>query len=152
MKASKCKIAYESIEFLGQQPNLAGMSPTEAKIKVVQEWDTLRNVKDVKPFLGFANYYQRYIHQFVEAAHPLTNLTKKGVEWQWGPYQKEVFHQLKQKLCEAPILQYPDLKLPYAVMTDASRAIVGGVLMQNEGDGLQPLVCVSKELKPSERR
>ena len=108
---------------------LAGMSPTEAKIRAVQEWGTPRDVKDVRSFLGFANYYWRYIHQFAEVAHPLTELTKKGVDWQWGPYQKEAFHQLKQKLCEAPILRFPDLKLPYTVVTDAKGAAVGGVLM-----------------------
>ena len=116
----KCEIAYESIEFLGQQVTPARMSPTKVKIKAVQEWDTSQDVKDVRSFLGFANYYRQYVHHFAEVAHPLTMLTKKGVEWQWGPYEKEAFRQLKQKLCEAPILRYPDPKLPYTVVTDAS--------------------------------
>ena len=128
------------------------MSSNEVKIKAVQEWDTPQDVKDVRSFLGFANYYRRYVHQFAEVAHPLTELTKKGVEWQWGPYQREAFRQLKQKLCEAPILRYPDPKLPYTVVTDASRAAVGGVLMQDQGEGLQPLAFISKALKPSEGR
>ena len=91
VKASKRKIAYKSIEFLVQQVTLAGMSPTKVKIKAVWEWDTPQDVKDVKSFLGFANYYWRYVHQFTELAHPLTELTKMCVEWQWGPYQKEAF-------------------------------------------------------------
>ena len=65
---------------------LARMSPTKMKIQVEQEWDTPQDVKDVRAFLGFANYYQRYVHQFAEVAHPLMELAKKGVEWQWGPY------------------------------------------------------------------
>ena len=109
-------------------------------------------MKDIRSFLGFANYYRRYVHQFAEVAHPLTELTKKGVEWQWGPYEKEAFRQLKQKLCEAPILQYPDPKLLYIVVTDALGTTVGGVLMQDQGEGLQPLAFMSKALKPSERR
>ena len=127
------------------------MSPTEAKIRAMQEWDTLQDVKDVRSLLGFANYYQRYIHQFAEVAHPLTGLTKKGVDWQWGPHQKEAFCQLKQKLSEAPILQFPNLKLPYTVVTDASGATVAGVLMQDQGEDLQPLAFMSKALKPLER-
>ena len=79
-KASKCEIGYRSIEFLGQQVTPAGMSPTEAKLKAVREWDTPRDVKDVRSFLGFANYYRRYVHQFAEVAHPLTKLTKKSME------------------------------------------------------------------------
>ena len=137
-KTSKCKIVYKSIEFLGQQVTPAGMSPTEAKLRAMWEWDTPRDVNDVRSSLGFANYYRRYIHQFIEVAHPLTKLKKKGVDWQWGPYQKKTFRQLKQKLCEAPILLFPNLKLPYTVVTDASGAVVGGVLMQDQGEGLQP--------------
>ena len=68
---------------------------------------------------------------------------KKGVDWQWGPYQKEAFRQLKQKLCEAPILRFPDLKLPYTVVTDASGAAMGGMLMQDQGEGLQTLAFMS---------
>ena len=85
-KASKCDIAYESIEFLGQQVTPARMSPTEVKIKAMWEWDTPQDVKDVRSLLGFSSYYQRYMHQFTEVVHPLIELTKKGVEWQWGPY------------------------------------------------------------------
>ena len=61
-KASKCEIACRSIEFLGQQVTLATMSPTKAKIRAVQEWNTPRDVKDVRSFLGFANYYRWHIH------------------------------------------------------------------------------------------
>ena len=61
-KASNCKIAYKSIKFLGQQVTPAGMSPIEAKIRAMREWDTPQNVKDVGSFLGFANYYWGYIH------------------------------------------------------------------------------------------
>ena len=77
------------------------------------EWDTNQDAKDVRSFLGFVNYYRRHVHQFAKVAYPLTELTKKGVEWQWGPYQKEALCQLKEKLCEPPILWYLDLKLPY---------------------------------------
>ena len=76
---------------------------------------------------------------------------KKGVDWQWGPYQKEAFRQLKQKLCKAPILRFPDPKLQYTMVMDASGAAVGGVLMQDHGEGLQPLAFMSKALKASER-
>ena len=131
-KASKCEIAYESIEFLVQQATPARMSPTEVKIKAVREWDTPQDVKgrQVLPW-ALPTTIGGMCISLPKSAHPLTELTKKGVEWQWGPYQKEAFCQLKQKLCEAPILRYPDPKLPYTMVTDASGAAVGGVLMQD---------------------
>ena len=76
-KASKCEMANKSIEFLRRQGTLARMSPTKAKVKVVREWDTPKDVKHVKPFLGFANYYRQCVHQFVKVAHHPTDLAKR---------------------------------------------------------------------------
>ena len=129
-----------------------GLCPTDQKLEAVRNWKVPQSVKDVRSFLGFANYYRRYVHQFADVARPLTELTKKGVEWQWGPYQRQSFIKLKDKLCTAPILQFPDPKLPYTVITDASGTAVGGVLMQDQGKGLCPLAFMSRVLKPTEQR
>ena len=66
---------------------LEGTSPTEEKLKVVREWKVPKDVKNVRSFLGFANYYRRFVYKFAEVAHPLIELTKKGVAWQWGPME-----------------------------------------------------------------
>ena len=76
-KASKCEIAYKTIEFLGQRVTPGGLCPTDQKLEAVRNWKVPQNVKDVRSFLGFANYYQRYVHQFAKVAHPLTELTKR---------------------------------------------------------------------------
>ena len=151
-KASKCEILKTSVEFLGQQICRGGMTPTEAKLKAVRDWSTPEDVKGVRSFLGFANYYRRFVQNFAAIADPLTSLTRKDVEWQWGPYQRRAFQQLKEALCAAPVLLFPDPKLPYTVVTDASGTAAGGVLMQDQGDGLQPLAFLSRRLKPTEQR
>ena len=66
------------------------------------------------------------------------------------PFQPRAFQQLKNMLCAAPVLQFPDPKLPYTVVTNASSTAAGGVLMQ--GDGLQLLAFLSWRLKPTEQR
>ena len=86
-KASKCDILKTSVEFLGQQIQQGGMTLTEAKLKVVQDWGAPKNVRDVRSFLGFANYYRRFVKDFAAIADTLTSLTRKEVTWQWGPYQ-----------------------------------------------------------------
>ena len=86
-KASKCEIFKHSVEFLGQQICGGGMTPIEGKLKVVRDWSKALNIKDIWSFLGFANYYRRFVKNFVGVAGPLTDLTRKGVPWQWGPYQ-----------------------------------------------------------------
>ncbi len=151
-KASKCDVATTTIEFLGQQITPKGMAPTEAKLRAVREWERPRNVHEVRSFLGFANYYRRFVRMFAHLASPLTELTKKGVGWQWGPFQRRAFQELKDALCAAPILQYPEPTLPYSVVTDASKTAVGGILMQDRGEGLRPLAFLSRRLKPSETR
>ena len=64
---------------------LGGLCPIDQKLEAICNWKVPQNVKDVCSFVGFAISYRRYIHQFAEVAHLLTKLTKKGVEWQWGP-------------------------------------------------------------------
>ena len=111
---------------------------------MVRDWNVPSDVKDIRSFLGFANYYRQFVYKFAEVAHPLTKLTKKGVVWQWGPMEQRAFQTLKQRLCEAPILLYPDPKRLYTVVTDVSGTAVGGVLMQDHGNSLQPLAFMSR--------
>ena len=79
-KASKCEILKTSIEFLGQQICRGGMTPIETKLKAVRDWATPQDVKGVRSFLGFANYYQRFVKDFAAIADPLMSLTKKDAE------------------------------------------------------------------------
>ena len=60
-KASKCEMLKTSVEFLGQQISRGGMTPTKATLKAVQDWATPKDVKGVRSFLGFANYYRRFV-------------------------------------------------------------------------------------------
>ena len=84
-----------------------GLTLTEAKLKAIRDWATPQNVTDVRSFLGFTNYYRRYIRNYSDIAGPLTDLTKKEMVWQWGPYQKNAFAAMKEAFCRAPILIIP---------------------------------------------
>ena len=57
------------------------MNPTQAKLKVVRDWAIPEDVKGMRSFLGFANYYKRFIQNFAAITDPLTSLTRKDVEW-----------------------------------------------------------------------
>ena len=107
-KASKCQVATTTVDFLGQHVTPAGMSPMEQKLKAVREWETPRDIKGVRSFLGFTNYYRRYVRHYAELVHPLTDLTKKDVGYQWGPMQQRTrlisFEETKTfAMCNAPI-------------------------------------------------
>ena len=151
-KASKCEFVKASIEFLGQQICGEGMTPTEAKLQAIRDWATPQNVTDVRSFLGFTNYYRKFIRGYSDIAGPLTDLTKKDMAWQWGPYQRQAFNAMKDAFCRAPILIFPDPKLQYTIATDASGTGAGGTLLQDQGNGLRPLAFLSRRLKPTEQK
>ena len=151
-KASKCEFVKDTVEFLGHQICGNGLTPTEAKLQAIRDWATPQNVTDVRSFLGFTNYYRRYIRNYSDIAGPLTDLTKKDMAWQWGPYQKNAFAAMKEAFCRAPILIFPDPKLPYTISTDASGTGAGGALLQDQGEGLRPIAFLSRRLKPTEQR
>ena len=71
------------------------VAPIKGKLNVVREWETATNVKDIRSFLGFANYYRQFVPGYANIAALLTMLTKKGVLWDWGPLQSRAFDDLK---------------------------------------------------------
>jgi len=67
------------------------------KIKVVKEWKTLTKIKEVESFLGFANFYRRFIQNFSHMAKPLNELKGKK-KWTWTEEHQQVFEELKKKI------------------------------------------------------
>ena len=65
-----------------------------SKIKAVKEWPTLTMVKKVQQFLGFANYYRRFIEGFGRLAQPLSGLMGKQ-QWEWKGEQEQAFAEIK---------------------------------------------------------
>ena len=92
----------------------------ETKIQVIWDWPVPRKVKDIQSFLGFANFYHRFIANFSEITVPLMRLMCKNAPWDWSPTCNEAFHLLKQAFISAPVLHHFDPALPPIVETDAS--------------------------------
>nr|GEZ44324.1 putative reverse transcriptase domain-containing protein [Tanacetum cinerariifolium] len=81
---------------------------------------------------GLAGYYRRFIGGFSKVAKPMTKLTQRKVEFEWGDKEEAAFQLLKQKLCSAPILALPEGSEDFIVYCDASNKGLGAVLMQRE--------------------
>ena len=127
-----------------------GAAPLKQKMKAIMEWSAPQDLKGVRSFLGFVNYYRRSVQRYAELASPLIYLTKKDSPWMWEPPQWQAFQKLKKDLCNASLFQYPDPSKPYVVVTDALGLVAGGVFMQDQGQGLRPLAFLSQALKPTE--
>ncbi|GJP62245.1 hypothetical protein CLOP_g19329 [Closterium sp. NIES-67] len=150
VKLSKSEFALEKVQFLGHMVSTQGVHVDPKKIKAIRTWKTPENVKELQQFLGFANYYNMFVPQYAKLAAPLTNPLKKNTPYKWEPKHLEAVEQLKQALTSAPVLILPDPERDYVIEADASDQAVGAVLMQDQGNGLQPIAYLSKKLHGAE--
>ncbi len=147
-KKSKCQFGTSSIEFVGHVVSHNKVMMDPGKLKAVSQWPSPKNVRQLRQFLGFANFYRKFIHGFAKVASPLTDcLKKKGLAFGWSDAQEAAFQDLKERLTSAPVLAIPDLKAPFVLHTDASGMCLGAVLSQ-EG---HPVAYLSGKLNGAQR-
>ncbi|CAI5460814.1 unnamed protein product [Closterium sp. Yama58-4] len=84
VKLSKSDFALEKVQFLGHMVSAKGVHVDPRKIEAVKKWKVPENVKELQQFLGFANYYNRFVPQYAKIAAPLTDLLKKDTPFKWG--------------------------------------------------------------------
>jgi hypothetical protein len=152
LKPSKCEWMKTEVEFLGHRIGRDGLSVDPHKVDAVRQWPAPGDVSGVRSFLGLAGYYRRFLESYSQIALPLTELTKDDVAWAWDEPQKAAFEKLKVMLSSAPVLQLANPALPYVIHCDASGYAVGACLMQDHGEGLQPVSYISAKMKPAETR
>ncbi|CAI7863614.1 unnamed protein product, partial [Closterium sp. NIES-54] len=107
-------------------------------------------MKELQQFLGFTNYYNRFVPQYAKIAAPLTDLLKKDTPFKWDTPHQQAMEQLQTALTTTPVLILPDPEKDYVFEADASDQAVGAVLMQDHGNGLQPIAYLSKKLHGAE--
>ena len=107
----KCDWQQSKVNFLGYIISAEGIEMDQEKIKTVLEWEPPGTVKEVQSFLGFANFYRRFIEGYSKLTRPLTDLTKKSEKFKWSENCQLVVEELKKRFTSAPILRHfdPDL-------------------------------------------
>ena len=119
-----------AVEYLGHVVTPEGISLNPDKVRVVQEFPTTINLKELRSFVGLANDYRRFVRGFSNIANPLNALTKKNVPFVWTVACAEAFDKLKRALVSAPILAYPNFREPFLLFVDASSTGIGFTLAQ----------------------
>ena len=109
-------------------------------------------MKGRQAFLGIAEYYRQYLPDFATVAKPLIRLVSEDNFWPRTSEEQTAFQRLKDGLVSAPVLGYPDPKLPYILDTDASAVGVGPVLSQIQEDEERVIAYYSKTLLPPSER
>ncbi|KAK3522827.1 hypothetical protein QTP86_004675 [Hemibagrus guttatus] len=129
IKPEKCEFHRTTIMFLGYVILWQGVEMDLTKVRAVTEWPNPTTTKELQRFLGFANFYRRFIRNYSSVAGPLTSLLRgKPRRLSWSHQAQAAFIKLKDSFTMAPILHHPDPDLPFVVEVDASSSGIPGKL------------------------
>src|SRR5882724_10349309 len=144
-KPKKCLFHTQKIGFLGFMVTPTGISMDTAKTDAVSIWPNPTNLKAVQVFLGFANFYCRFMVGFSDIVIPLIHLTHKDTLFTWGSNHTKAFKTLKTAFTQALILAHFNPDNPIVVETDASDYVITAIISQispNDGD-IHPITFYS---------
>lgn len=154
-----------------------GVHTDPDKVSALKDWPRPANREELKWFLGFAEYYRRFVEGYSKIARPLNSLTvgyylakKRGkaykrdrpkncvhprapfdAEWTSECDKRSAFRTLIDKLTSAPVLAFADPKLPYVLHTDACCEGLGAALYQEQGGKFRVIAYASRGLSKSEK-
>ena len=155
VKARKCQFGTDSCVYLGHKVGNGTVRPEDAKIASIKALTQPEMKKDVRTFLGITGYYRRFIPNYASVAAPLTDLTRKAAPNKvvWDEKCGHAFNELKDCLCQQPVLRSPDFEKDVILQTDASDRGVGAVLSQKDDQGNDfPIAYYSRKFLPREER
>ncbi len=154
LKSEKCEFHKSTIHFLGYIVTPAGVQMDQRKVEAVRNWPQPTTIKEMQRFLGFANFYRRFIAHYSQQAAPLSSLLRqKAKSLTWTAEAHRAFTQLKSAFCTAPALSHPDPNIRFVVEVDAATLGVGAILSQwkCEPPVLQLCAYFSNKLSPAEQ-
>ncbi len=148
----KCDFARHELKFLGHIWTREGIKPDVTKVEIMQNFPAPTSVTEVRRWLGLSGYYRRFVKDYSKLAHPLTELTKKDVPFEWTPGAQEAMDKIKKALLEQAVLYYPRLDREFTLNTDASKHSISSILSQKDDEGvLRPVAFFSMKLSPAQQ-
>ena len=158
LKPSKYQLFKKSISYLGHVVSEEGVRTDPKKMEAVKKWERPHNIHTVRRFLGFVNYYRKFIKDYSKIARPLYDLisgdnAKKRtnlVEWSYAV--EGAFQTLIDRCTNALVLAYADFSLPFELHIDASGTGLGAVLYQTQDGKKRVIAYASRTLSQSEAR
>ena len=133
LRGSKCLLGQDSVTHLGFRYSAEGIKPSEDKTKIIAEWPVPKNTKELRSFLGLANFYRNFVPGFANISSPLNDLTSKRIPFIWTTEHQTAFDNLRHTLMSPPILDYPQQQDHSILTTDASDVGLGAVLSTSRG-------------------
>ena len=132
LKLEKCEFLRKEVNYMGHVISENGVLLDPAKTKIIEEYPSPQNAKQLRSFLGLMSYYRKFVPNFSRIAAPLHKLLKIDAVYEWTAEHEQVFQTLKGKLITPPVLKYPDFHQSFILTTDASGEGLGVVLSQGK--------------------
>jgi len=152
LKPEKCTFEASEIEYLGLVIGGGKVRMDRVKVQGVDGWQRPKTLTELRGWMGFINFYRRFIKGFSKITRVLNELTKKNVPWEWTKQREEAFQMLKRLICEEPVLLMPKLDQPFELEVDASNYAIGATLNQkDERNQWHPVAYYSTTLSETER-
>ncbi|POM69840.1 Pol protein [Phytophthora palmivora] len=136
----KCVFAAEEVKVLGCFVSRVGVRADPGKVKAIAAWPTPRSQKDLRKWLGLANYLHKYSAGYAELARPLSDLLKKDADWVWEQQHQDAFDSIKASLQQAPVLALPDENKSFSAICDDSDYAIGCSLLQMDDEGRERVI------------
>jgi RNase H-like domain found in reverse transcriptase/Reverse transcriptase (RNA-dependent DNA polymerase) len=153
LKAKKCEFCQTKIEYLGMIIEEGKISMDAVKLGGIRDWPVPTMLKQTQSFLGFKNFYQKFISHYSKLARPLNDLTKKDKKFEWTTDCQKAFDTMKKQFTEEPVLLMPDQSKPFQIESDASKVATGAVLTQLDSNGNRhPVAFLSKTFSETKRK
>ena len=148
----KCHFLQTEIHYLGHVITENGVALDPDKIKCIQAWELPMCKKEMQTFLGFCNYYRRFINGYAKLSEKLSSMIKNENKFVWTEETKSAFYELRTLLTKSPVLALPQKDGQYILDTDASHNAIGAVLSQIQDGEERVLYYASKSLTKSQRQ
>ena len=137
----KSEFCQACVVFLGHVVGQGVVRPVAAKVEAIMNFPVPTNKKELMRFLGVAGYYRKFCPNFSEVVSPLTNLLCKNMKFSWSCHCEQAFQKLKAILQSTPVLMAPNFHKAFKLAVDASDIGAGGVLLQEDSQGIDHPVC-----------
>ena len=151
LKPSKCKFFKSQVKYLGHIVSKKGIETDPGKIEAIEKWPVPKTVTEVRSFLGFMNYYHKFIPGYAQVARPINqlvsgdNANKKKTLVDWTSECQVAFEDLKHLCSQTPILACADYMKPFQLHTDASESGLGVVHYQKQADGAKSVIAYASQ-------
>ncbi len=152
VKLEKCYFEVTEVPFLGFILTPQGVRMDPDRISTVMDWPEPERLRELQSFLGFGNFYRRFIREYSRIAQPMTRQlrTANGQRFQWTPEAQAAFQALKKAFTEEPCLRHFDPEFPIIIEVDASGFAMAAILYQEFEGRRHPVAFWSRKMSPAE--